>query len=96
MALVTDEFSFAIATHELAHAFGVVWHDFRDGTYIMSYGPGWNELSPCHAEFLTVHPYFNPGVEAQAAPPPTIELLSPTTYPGRNRERFNRDEGQRF
>ena len=82
MALVTEEFSFAIATHELAHAFGVGWHDFRDGTYIMSYGPGWNELSPCHAGFLTVHPYFNPDVEAQAAPPPTIELLSPTTYPG--------------
>ena len=79
-ALVSDEFSFEVAAHELGHAFGLP-HDFSDGAYIMSYGPGWNRLSPCHAEFLAVHPYFNPNTPIEKGQPPTIELISPRTYP---------------
>ena len=53
--------SFELVAHELGHAFGLE-HDFRDGAYIMSYGPGEDRLSACAAEFLSVHPYFNPEI----------------------------------
>ena len=49
----------------------------------MSYGGG-NQarLSACAAEYLTVHPYFNPGIKvAQGASPSTIDLISPPGYP---------------
>ena len=52
-AVVTGEVEFGVTAHELGHAFGLE-HDFRDGAYIMSYGPGWNRLSACTADFLTV------------------------------------------
>ena len=70
---------FAVAAHELGHAFGLQ-HDFHDGAYIMSYGPGRTRLSPCHAEFLSVHPYFNPNISTKEDDPPTIELISSTRY----------------
>ena len=38
-AMVTGDVDFGVAAHELGHAFGLE-HDFRDGAYIMSYGPG--------------------------------------------------------
>ena len=38
-------------------------------------------MSACNAEFLAVHPYFNPGVPIEAAQAPAIELISPLTYP---------------
>ena len=79
-ALVPGEFGFGVAVHEIGHAFGLQ-HDFRDGAYIMSYGPGWDQLSACHAEFLSVHPYFNPNASTEEGEPPTIELTSPRTYP---------------
>ena len=72
-----------VTAHELGHAFGL-YHDFNSHTYLMSYGGlglSQSRLSACHSEFLAVHPYFNPDVEAQAALPPTIELISPLTYP---------------
>ena len=51
-----------------------------------SYGGGQGRsLSACNAEFLAVHPYFDPSVEAQEAPPPTIELISQTGYPAGSR-----------
>ena len=82
--LVNEEFSrdlpANLATHELGHGFGL-GHDFRDGDYIMSYGPGWSRLSACHAEFLSVHPYFNPDIPIEEGQPSTIELISPRTYP---------------
>ena len=83
-AVVTGGFNFGVAAHELGHAFGLE-HDFRDGAYIMSYGPGWNRLSACSAEFLSVHPYFNLDIPIDEGQPPTIELISPRTYPAGSR-----------
>ena len=60
-ALLPGEFTFKAAAHELGHAFGLR-HDFHDDAYIMSYGEGSDELSACSANFLAVHPYFNPNV----------------------------------
>ena len=84
-ALVPGGFGFRTAAHELGHAFGLK-HDFNDNAYIMSYGGGLrHSLSACNAEFLAVHPYFNPSVEAQETPPPTIKLTSPLRYPAGSR-----------
>ena len=79
-ALVGASVSFTTVAHELGHAFGLD-HDYRDGAYIMSYGPGQNQLSACAAEFLAVHPYFNPNSPIHETLPPTVELISPRTYP---------------
>ena len=81
--LVFDEYEPYMAAHELGHTFEL-WHDFRDNAYIMSYGGeglSRSRLSSCHAEFLSVHPYFNPGIPIEKAQPPTIELTSPSKYP---------------
>ncbi len=84
-ALVPGRFSFHTAAHELGHAFGLS-HDFRDGNYIMSYGPRVeDQLSACNAEFLAVHPYFNPDIPDEETPPPTIELISQREYPAGSR-----------
>ena len=66
--------------HELGHTFGLQ-HDFNDDAYIMSYGNLQNRLSACSAEYLSVHPYFNPNVQPEDTHPTTIELISPHTYP---------------
>ena len=89
-ALVNEEFSREsagnLATHELGHAFGL-GHDFRDGAYILSYGSGasigpwWSQLSACHAEKLSVHPYFNPNTPIEEEQLPTIEFISSPQYP---------------
>ena len=78
-----DEWDWFTAAHELGHAFDLN-HDFRDRTYIMSYGRANRSsarLSACAAEFLATHPYFNPAISLEDGTPPTIELISPTTYP---------------
>ena len=82
-ALVSGEFHWKTVAHELGHAFGLS-HDWRDGDYIMSYGAGGGKrdrLSPCAAEFLAVHTYFNPDSPIEETPPPTIELISSPGYP---------------
>ena len=66
--------------HELGHAFGL-WHDFNDPGYIMSYGPGQDRLSACHADYLSVHPYFNPDTPIEEEQVPIIEPISPLPYP---------------
>ena len=81
--LVYNEFIWFTATHELGHAFGLQ-HDFRDNAYIMSYGsPNRSsaQLSVCAAEYLAVHPYFNPDIPIEAEQPPTIDLISSPEYP---------------
>ena len=81
MALVPGGFSFFIAAHELGHAFGLQ-HDFNNNAYIMSYGHDQrSSLSACHAEFLSVHPYFNTSIPDREAPEPTLELISSPEYP---------------
>ena len=48
-----------VLVHELGHAFGLP-HDFRNGTYIMSYGATKNKmLSEGAAKCLNVNRYFN-------------------------------------
>ena len=81
-ALVPGSVNFGVVAHEFGHAFGLP-HDFRDGDYIMSYGPGWTRLSACAAEFLAVNPYFNDdsSLESDEERRPTIELISPAAYP---------------
>ena len=77
------EWNWTVIAHELGHIFGL-HHDFRDNKYILSYGrPSRSlaKLSACAAEFLAVHPYFNPDVPLANESPPTVELISPTTYP---------------
>ena len=70
-----------VMAHELGHAFGL-YHDFTNRAYLMSYGAqSRSRLSACHADFLAVHSYFNPDSPIEDAPPSTIELISPLTYP---------------
>ena len=91
-AWILGHVGFFIAAHELGHAFGLV-HDFRDNEYIMSYGWVRRSLSACHAEFLAVHPYFNPDIRVEGDSDGsfsgpidgktggTFELTSPVEYP---------------
>ena len=82
-----------VIAHELGHAFGMGYHDFRDDRYLMSYGSH-EELSPCFAAWLDVHPAFNPTVVRRrtsatiqmlpatlAAPPNVIRLRFTVTAP---------------
>ena len=78
--LVPSERGWIVTAHELGHTFGL-WHDFRDDAYIMSYGRQPHALAACSANFLAVHPYFNPNVNTARSRPPTIELISPQAYP---------------
>ena len=69
-----------VLAHELGHAWGLE-HDFRDGTYLMSYGRGKERLSECSSRYLSVHPYFDDDISVEDGEPATLELVSPLRYP---------------
>ncbi len=75
-----------VTAHELGHAFGLE-HDFRDDTYIMSYGAAPNRLSKCAASWLNANRLFN--TDQTAFNEPTLlQMLTPTAY-APNVEDFN-------
>ena len=47
----------SVTAHELGHVFGLE-HDFRNDAYLMAYGTQ-QRLSPCAAEWLDAHRFFN-------------------------------------
>lgn len=71
-----------LIAHELGHTFNLN-HDFRNDSYIMSYGSNRNQLSDCAATALNVNPFFNQGGTNQnpVNTAATIEMLTPWTYP---------------
>ena len=68
-----------LIAHEIGHAFNLV-HDFRDNSFMMSYGAQRDKLSECAATALNVHHYFNEGIGQKNNTNATIEMLSPNTY----------------
>ena len=75
-----DCLDFSVTAHELGHTFGLD-HDFHNDTYIMSYGEYPDELSPCHAEWLDVHRYFNTNRTYSQFSFPQIEMAPADSIP---------------
>ncbi|MDE2813890.1 MAG: hypothetical protein OXM01_12730 [Gemmatimonadota bacterium] len=73
-------FSTLVKAHIELFLFGLL-HDFRDDSYLMSYGRNRHALSACSAEFLAVNPYLNADIPLEEGSSPTVELISPATYP---------------
>ena len=83
--LVPNRFGRFTVAHELGHTFGL-GHDFRDNSYLMSYGPRQDvSLSACATELLAVNPYFDLRIPIAKSQSPTIELTSSPTYPAGSR-----------
>lgn len=81
--VLPEDFNYETAVRGLAHGFGSHWYDFRREEYLLSYSTSSSDsqLSPCHAEFLSVHPYFDSAAPDTGLPrAPRIELLSPTDF----------------
>ena len=76
---VSDDNGIALIAHELGHAFDLV-HDFRNDSYLMSYGSNRTEFSACAATLLNVNRIFN-NAGHTANTSATIEMLTPWTYP---------------
>ena len=73
-------FSLDVTAHELGHAFGLK-HDFRNDTYLMSYGGrARHRLSRCAAKWLDTNQFFNP-LQTAFNEPTTIQMLPPLAYP---------------
>ena len=79
--MIPAGFGFRTAVHELTHAFGLNWHDFRDNTYVLSYGSNPKRISDCTAGVLAVHPNFNWDIPFEKSTGPMIEQVSPARYP---------------
>ena len=79
---VQGDYGIDLIAHELGHALNLE-HDFRDESYIMSYGAAREKLSVCAASMLSVNPFFNQGGNAGniANALATIQMLTPSTYP---------------
>ncbi len=70
--------NWGVIAHELGHAFGMVWHDFRGPAYIMSYSGEHDGLSKCSAELLNVNPAFNTEQNVSKNQSGTIKMLPPS------------------
>ena len=68
-----------VTAHELGHAFGLD-HDFRDDSYIMSYGDSPNQFSHCATEWLSVSRFFNTD-NITFNNLTSIHILTSDTYP---------------
>ena len=66
-------FNVGVAAHEIGHTAGLS-HDFRNDAYLMSYGTQ-DRLSYWAAQWLDVHPCWNPG-QSRSNTLTTIEVLS--------------------
>ena len=67
-----------LIAHELGHAFGLE-HDFRNDSYIMSYGDNPNQLARCSAEWLDASRFFN-AYQTAFNELATIEMFPPRAY----------------
>ena len=74
-----DDNGSIVTAHELGHAFGLD-HDFRDDSYVMSYGETPDKFSACAAEWLSVSRFFNTDHTA-FDDPTSLRMLTSQTYP---------------
>ena len=68
-----------VTAHELGHVFGLE-HDFRDDSYIMSYGKEADQFSECATEWLSVSRFFN-NEDISFNDPTTMQMLTSEIYP---------------
>lgn len=78
-----DVFNWETIAHELGHAFGLK-HDFRDASYLMSYGNAKKRLSEGSAEWLNQSRYFNPD-QPFFDKPAEIEITAPSVDPSKSK-----------
>ena len=76
----------SVTAHELGHVFGLE-HDFRDEAYLMAYGTQ-ERLSPCAAEWLDAHRFFNIDPTSLNAPATVERRAQHATEPGTSRFQF--------
>ena len=77
---VSGDNGVSVTAHELGHSFNLE-HDFRDDSYIMSYGAGRKRLSKCAAYALSVNPFFNNRNYIGATDNASIKMLTTNKYP---------------
>ncbi len=76
-------FNWETIAHELGHAFGLK-HDFRDASYLMSYGNSQKRLSEGSAEWLDKSRYFNPD-QPFFDEPAAIEIVASSVNPSKSK-----------